>query len=115
MPGEVVRHTSGLETASATSGMTPSSPPSDLVAEQPEASGESGSDRSLHDDAACRLQHGRQEPGLCSMTKRPVQGHDDESRVIEVTRAPSLKTRADRLEQLSTQPHDACPAPNGIQ
>jgi hypothetical protein len=34
------------------------------------------------------------------------RGDDHESRVIEVARASSLNTRADRLEKPSAQPHD---------
>jgi hypothetical protein len=76
------------------------SPPSDLIPEDPEVSGESGSDRSLH-NAAVLLAFNAGDWGL--LDDEATAGHDDhESRVVEVTRPAAVKTGADGLEQLPT-------------
>src|ERR671918_180950 len=74
-------------------------PTPDLVPEEPEASGESGSDRSLKDHATT-FPVGVGDRRL--LDHEAALGDDDhQGRVIEVTLTPSLPTRGDRLEHLS--------------
>jgi hypothetical protein len=86
--GEVVRQTYGTRDSRCDIGDDPISPPSDLVAEVPEASDESRSDRSLQDHTASSPQTVR-DRGLLD-DEAALRNDDDESRVEEVTRRPSL-------------------------
>jgi hypothetical protein len=80
------------------------SPPPDLVAEYPEASGESSSDRSLHDGAVL-VAVSTGDRGLLD-DEATVGDDNHEGRVVEVIRPASVKPCADRLEQPSAQPDD---------
>ena len=63
--------------------------------------------RPLPPHGAALLAFGAGDWGLLD-DEASVGDDDHESRVVEVARPPSVKPRADRLEQLSAQPYDVC-------
>jgi hypothetical protein len=83
------------------------SPPTDLISEETETSDEFRSDRSFQDDSPpLTLMIGDRRLFDHEAARR---GGDNESRVIEIARTSSLKTRADHLEKPPAQPHDVLP------
>jgi hypothetical protein len=105
--GGVIRHAHGARDSLGDIGDDAVSPPTDLVPEEPEASSDSRADGSLQDHAASFPVHVGDRSLLDH--EAALGSDDDESRVIEVVRTSSLGTGGDRLEQLSTQPHDVLP------
>lgn len=93
-----------LETASATSGMTPSRHRRISYRKEPETSGQPRSHCSLHDHTAPSSMRVRNRGHLDD--EAAVADDELESGVVEVARTPSLHTRADRLECPPAEAHD---------
>src|SRR5512132_1953286 len=105
--GGVLRQPHGTRDSLRDIGDDALSPSTDLVSEETETSGEFRSDRSLHDHSPpFTVMIG--DGGLFDH-EAARRDDDHESRVIEIAPTSSLKTRADRLEKASAQPHDVLP------